>query len=152
MSRKILPKAREMIRSGQMDALSLGKKKYDLYLEPVCRQYALTRNELDVLLCLANNPDFDRAADIVHIRKIAKSHVSLSVTNLEQRGLLTREFDPDDRRTAHLKLTDTAREIAAEGARCQEAFFSRIFEGLSREELDLWRSLLDRVCVNISQM
>ena len=152
MAQNILLQAREMVRSGQLDASQLAKKRYDLMLEPVCRRYDLTRNELDVLLFLANNPDFDRAADIVNIRQISKSHVSLSVGNLEQRELLIREFDPEDRRTAHLKLTDAARAIAAEGADCQEDFFRRIFTGLSREDLALWRSLLERVCDNITNL
>ena len=85
-------------------------------------------------------------------RQIAKSHVSLSVTNLEQRGLLTRGYDPDDRRTAHLQLTDAAREITAEGARLQEQFFGCVFSGLSEEEMALWRSILERVCANISNL
>ena len=106
-----------------------------------------------IVLCLLfNNPGFDRAADIVRIRHIAKSHVSLSVTNLEQRGLLTRVYDPNDRRTAHLQLTDAAREITAEGARLQEQFFGCVFSGLSEEEMALWRSILQRVCANISNL
>ena len=152
MPQNILLRAREVIRSGQLDTVQLARKKYDSMMEPLCRRFALTRNELDVLLFLANNPSFDRAADIVNIRHISKSHVSLSVTNLEQRGLLNRVFDPDDRRTAHLKLTDTAREITGEGVRLQAAFFSRVFAGLSEEEMAFWRSILERVCMNISTM
>ena len=135
-----------------LDNIQQSKKQYTAMLEPLCRQYGLTRNELDVMLFLANNPGFDRAADIVSIRKIAKSHVSLSVGHLEKRGLLVRELEAGDRRTAHLKLTETARPIAEEGQQLQRQFFSRIFSGLSREELELWGTVLEKICKNVESM
>lgn len=152
MADNVMRDAREVIRSGSLDTIQAAKKKYALLLEPVCRRWKLTRNELDVLLFLANNPGFDRAADIVNIRQIAKSHVSLSVGNLEARGLLYREYDPADRRTAHLKLTGDALTIAQEGQSLQQQFFGRIFAGLTPEEVALWRTILEKVCRNIETM
>ena len=152
MAHRIMNRAREVIQSGMMDTLPLAKKKYDALMEPLCRRFELTRNELDVLLFLANNPSFDRAADIVRIRQMTKSHVSLSITNLEQRGLLYRVFDPADRRTAHLKLTDSAEPIVAEGNRIQQTFFGHVFAGLSEEEIAFWRTILDKVCRNIQSL
>lgn len=152
MSQNVLLRARDVIRSGSLDTVQLAKKKYSLLLEPVCRRWELTRNELDVLLFLANNPDFDRAADIVSLRQISKSHVSLSVSNLEQRGLLYREYDPEDRRTAHLKLTEEALAITREGNRIQQDYFNRVFAGLTEEEFALWRAILEKVCRNIQTM
>ena len=86
------------MRFDHFDVTQQVKKKYTLAVEPVCRKWNLTKNELDVLLFLYNNPEFDRAADIVAHRGLTKSHVSLSVSNLEGRGLLTRREDPEDRR------------------------------------------------------
>ena len=65
------------------EAMGLAKKEYSRYLEPVCRHFRLTQNELAVVLFLYNNPGRDRAADIVSCRGIAKSHASLAVSNLE---------------------------------------------------------------------
>ena len=152
MAADIMSRAREVIRSGQLDTIQLAKKRYAQMQEPLCNAYGLTKTELDVLLFLANNPGLDRAADIVRIRQITKSHVSLSVTNLEQRGLLLRVFDPGDRRTAHLKLTEGALPIVREASRIQQEFFGRIFAGLSGEELAFWRTILDKLCRNIQSM
>ena len=152
MSQNILRRAQDVIRSGQLDTIQLAKKRYAQLQEPVCQRYGITKTELDVLLFLANNPGLDRAADIVSIRQITKSHVSLSVSNLEQRGLLYRVFDPEDRRTAHLKLTEAALPIAREGNQIQQDFFDRIFAGLSDEEFAFWRAILDKVCSNIQSM
>lgn len=131
------------------DTLGQARKSYGKTLEPLCKQWNLTRNELDVLLFLHNNPEFDRAADIVSHRGIAKSHVSLSVSMLEHRGFLQRQFAPNDRRTAHLALTPAGLAIAQAGRDLQEGFFRRIFAGISPEELRLWQTLIGKVQKNI---
>ena len=102
--------------SNYFDAMGKAKKEYIRCLEPVCKRFRLTQNELTVLLFLHNNPGLDRAADIVSCRGIAKSHVSLAVSNLEARALLARRFEPADRRTCHLVLTGKGTEIAEAGA------------------------------------
>ena len=152
MAQDIMTRARDVIQSGQLDTIQLAKKRYAQLLDPLCDTWDLNKTEVDILLFLANNPGLDRAADIVRIRQITKSHVSLSVSNLEQRGFVYRTFDPEDRRTAHLKLREEALPVIREGNRIQQEFFSRIFAGLSEEELAFWRSILDRVCRNIQSM
>lgn len=134
------------------DTMGQARKSYGRALEPVCKAWGLTRNELDVLLFLHNNPGFDRAADIVRHRGIAKSHVSLSVSMLEHRGFVRREFTQADRRTAHLLLTQEGLTIARQARQEQERFFHRIFAGLSAQELELWQGLIQKVQNNIETM
>ena len=135
-----------------LDSNQQSKKIYASMLEPICREYGLTRNELDILLFLANNPGFDRAADIVSIRKIAKSHVSLSVNALQTRNLILRQSEAGDRRSAHLKLTENAQPIVQAGQRVQKQFFEQLFEGLSRQELEQWARIQMKICRNIEAM
>lgn len=132
--------------------ISKARKGYSHALEPVCRQWNLTRNALDVLLFLYNQPEYDRAVDIVSRRCIAKSHVSLSVMDLEHRGLLTRHFVEGDRRTAHLKLTDGGVAIARQGRAAQQHYFDALFSGISEAEMEQWRRMIERVFANMEQM
>ena len=134
------------------DIVGMAGKIYNRTLLPVCRKWELTRNAVDVLLFLHNNPHYDRASDIVAHRGMAKSHVSLSVTDLENRGLLLRIFDPADRRTAHLQLTEQGRTIAEEARLLQDEFFSRIHQGVTEEELAFWGQVNRKVCANIEQI
>ena len=134
------------------DILGQSQKVYSKLLEPVCRKWDLTRSEVDVLLFLYNNPQYDRAADIVAHRGIAKSHVSLSVTTLEQRQLLRRNFDPSDRRTAHLALTEAGEKIAMRARGLQEQFFSALYQGVSEEEFAAWKRFTATVYENIRQL
>lgn len=134
------------------DFMSDAKRVYSRYLDPVCRQWGLTRNELDVILFLANNPNYDRAADIVALRGISKSHVSLSVSTLESKGLLVREMDPDDRRTVHLKLKADAYFVAEAGRQAQKRFMDCIHAGITEEEMQIWRGMALRIRNNMRNM
>lgn len=134
------------------DAMSKARKSYARFLEPVCQQWELTRCELDILLFLFNNPTFDRAADIVEHRGIAKSHVSLGVNALVTRGLIARTSPREDRRNTHLTLTDAGRAIASTAHTAQGDFFHRIFADISEEELIFWQKLTLRVCENIDEL
>ena len=138
--------------SGYFDILSQSQKAYGKQLEPVCKKWDLTRSELDVLLFLYNNPGYDRAADIVTRRGMAKSHVSMSVANLADLGLLVRRYSPVDRRTAHLILTEQGERIAAEGKLAQKQFFESLYSGVSPEELALWDRITRKVCENIANL
>ncbi|MBP3683474.1 MAG: MarR family transcriptional regulator [Oscillospiraceae bacterium] len=134
------------------DIMAKAQKGYARLLDPICKKYDLTRNELDVLLFLANNPQFDRAVDIVNNRGLSKSHVSLSISGLEEKGLLIRHNDPADKRTVHLKLTDKAEEIAEAGRLAQKRFFSYLHQGVTQEQIDLMVEFGKKVNENIKNI
>ena len=131
------------------DIFSQSQKAYGRQLEPVCKKWDLTRSEVDVLLFLYNNPQYDRAVDVVMHRGMTKSHVSMSVASLAERGLLERICLPEDRRTIHLRLTEKGQKIAAEAREAQQKFFARLYEGVSREDLEIWNAITCRVHENI---
>lgn len=131
------------------DIMSRAQKGYARLLDPLCRKWDLTRNELDVLLFLANNPDYDRAVDIVNHRGLSKSHVSLSINSLEDRGFLRREEDPYDRRTVHLHLESAAKPVVEAGQMAQKRFFSYLHQGVTQEQIDLMMDFARKVNENI---
>ena len=132
------------------DAMSRAKKEYTRCLEPVCKDFRLTQNELAVVLFLNNNPGLDRAADIVSCRGIAKSHVSLAVSTLEARNMVSRRFDPSDRRACHLVLTEKGMEIAKAGTARQRQFFDALYAGISSEERAQMRAIIGKIMDNIA--
>ena len=134
------------------DTMARAQKGYARLLEPICKKWDLTRNELDVILFLANNPDYDRAVDIVNHRGLAKSHVSMSVTNLERLGFVEKVPDPTDRRTIHLKLTEQAKEITECGCRVQQQFMDYLHQGVTQEQMELMRLFAERVYENVKKI
>lgn len=139
-------------RFNYFDTMARAQKGYARLLEPICKKWDLTRNELDVILFLSNNPSYDRAVDIVNHRGLAKSHVSMSVASLETRGLLERIPDPADRRTVHLHLTEKAKEVAELGVRVQKQFLDYLHQGITEEQLELMRLFAERVYENIKNI
>ena len=131
------------------DILGQSQKLYSKQLEPVCKQWDLTRSEVDVLLFLYNNPQYDRAADIVTKRGMAKSHVSMSVASLADRGLLERLESPEDRRAVRLQLSGEGRTVAADAKKAQMQFFDLLYLDISEEELVIWENITQKVCTNI---
>lgn len=134
------------------ETLAKARKAYDRLLQPVCQKWQLSRNALDTLLFLLNNPELPRAADIVRHRGMAKSHVSQAVTELEARQLLLKRTDERDRRNALLLLTPEGQHIAQEGRSIQEQFFGALFSGMSREDFDHWRKTMNLVAMNIDRI
>ena len=131
------------------DILGQSQKVYSKLLEPVCRKWDLTRSEVDVLLFLYNNPQYDRAADIVVHRGMAKSHVSMSVASLADRGILERLESLEDRRAVRLQLSGEGKAVAVDAQKAQRQFFDLLYLDISEEELVIWEKINQKVCKNI---
>lgn len=121
---------------------------YSSCIESVYKKHGLTHMELDILLFLANNPQFDTASDIVERLKLTKSHVSTSIKSLEQKDLLCKYYAPENHKSMHLSLRDSAAPIIADGRAAQEHFFSILFQGVSDKERKLLQQLFSRIAAN----
>lgn len=129
----------------------LGEHLYAQTLQPVCARHELSYAELSVLLFLANNPSFDTASDISKCRNLAKSHVSTSVRNLEERGMLTREYKNGNRRSVHLCLTPSADQAVADGREAQARFAEILFDGIGEDEKDTLTKIFEKIDENIKK-
>ena len=130
------------------DDMAAMRSLYSAQLDAVGREYGLARVELDILLFLANNPQFDTATDIVERRCISKAHVSQSVKSLEQRGYLERRYAGDNRRTIHLHLLECAQSAVDAGRQARVRCLAALLEGFSEVEKELFRSYLSRISDN----
>ena len=131
------------------DHFILGEQAYTQTIIPVCEQYCLTYAEMTVLLFLANNPAHDTASDISKYRNLAKSHVSVTVRSLEERGLITKEYHGENRRSVHLSLTEQAASIVNAGREAQNRFGELLFEGVTDDEKRIMNEILKKVDRNV---
>lgn len=125
------------------------KTLYAKCIGDVCIKHGITRMELDILLFLANNPCYDTATDIVEVRYLAKSQVSVSIKLLEDRGYLRKEYAKENKKTAHLIVCEDARAVLDDGRAAQERFFAVLFQGFTVEDIAQMRQYTDRVRNNI---
>ena len=132
-----------------IDHYASGEHLYNMMVAPVCEKYGLTHMEFTVAMFLANNTQYDTAAQIVKLRRLTKSHVSVSVRSLLQKGLLTGEYREDNHRTVHLSLTEDTLPIVEEGRLVQEQFFNAIFSGFTEGEKQQMMEFMSRIDENI---
>ena len=125
------------------------RKLYGNLCAPLLERYGLTQLELDIILILANNPEYDTARDIVERRHLAKSHVSVGVDTLAGRGLLERFTREGNRKTIHLHLTGEAAPIIEEGRAAQHRYGQLLFAGFTEEDFRQLMGLMDRVAGNV---
>ena len=130
------------------DDMAAMRSLYSAQLDAVGRECGLARVELDILLFLANNPQFDTATDIVERRCISKAHVSQSVKSLEQRGYLERRYAGDNRRTIHLHLLECAQAAVDAGRQAHARCLAVLLDGFSEVEEEQLRSYLSRISDN----
>ena len=133
------------------DNLFSGQNLYERTVMPVCREWGLTYMEFTVLMFLHNNPRYDTAAQIVKIRRLTKSHVSLSLKGLQERGLVKGEYFPGNQKTLHLSVTEAAKPVIAAGIAAQQEFGSKLARGFTAEELEQFHKLVEKLNENIKQ-
>ena len=91
------------------------KTLYARYVLPVLAAYGVTRTELDILLFLANNPQYDTARDIIEVRRITKSHASISLKSMMESGYLRGDYNEGNRKVVHLSLLPAAMPVVRAG-------------------------------------
>ena len=88
---------------------------YEMKVSGVCEKYQLRQLEYDILMFIYNNPEYNTAADIVRIRKSTKSHVSISLKVLEDRGFIERRVDKDNKKHVTIHLLQLANKVIEDG-------------------------------------
>lgn len=99
---------------------------YSVLCKPLCLRLNLPQTALDILLFLANNPDYTTASDIVEIRRIKANLVSVHVDRLVREGYLERRSMAGDRRKTQLCCTEKATPVIDQGRQLQRVFSERL--------------------------
>ena len=108
-------------------------RTYSDECRPLCHELKLPQTAFDILMFLANNPEYKTARDIVEIRKIKANLVSVNVDKLVNEGYLERKSVEGDRRKVNLICTEKSKEIIQEGQKLQQSFVEKLFEGMDED-------------------
>ena len=124
---------------------------YELLSSRVCDRYGLTQMEYDILMFLHNNPQHNTAAEIVKVRKSTKSHVSISLKNLESKGLVERIQSETNKKHIEIVLLDKAELIVEAGINAQKEFAQDVLSGLTEEEKRMCINVFNKICNNAEE-
>jgi MarR family transcriptional regulator for hemolysin len=128
-----------------------GQNLYERTVIPVCKAYGLTYMEFTVLMFLKNNPQYDTAAQIVKVRRLTKSHVSVSLKGLQERGLVQGFYFPGNQKTLHLQLTEQAIPVVEAGLAAQKEFGNKLIRGFTQEEVNQLQKLTEKLYDNMKR-
>lgn len=100
--------------------------------------------EIDLIHALRHNPGCTQArlAELLHADKAA---IARRTKNLEAKGFLTRQDDPNDRRSQLLFPTEKAEATRSSKAEIESAFYEYLTSQLSETEAETFSALLDRL-------
>ena len=138
-----------------LPAVELTKKfmaAYKAAQKKVCKAWNVPEVSLDILLFLANNPEYTTARDIVEVRSIKANLVSQHVDRMVREGYLCRKEVQGDRRKRDLSLTEKAMPIIEAGRRMQTNFFETLFYGISEEEKRAFFETMDIMSRNMDKI
>lgn len=138
-----------------LPAVELTKKfmaAYKAAQKKVCKAWNVPEVSLDILLFLANNPEYTTARDIVEVRNIKANLVSQHVDRLVREGYLCRNEVQGDRRKRGLSLTEKAAPIVEAGRNMQTDFFDTMFYGVSEGEKRAFFATMEIMSQNMDKI
>ena len=128
----------------------LANTLFEQMISPLRKQYGITLMEYYILCFLLEYPNQNTAADIVKMRNFTKSHVSISVHSLQEKGFLIGEYQDGNRKTIRLKMTEQAMQFTKQARSIKDDFLQILFAGFDNDDMDTFRNYIYRIEENIS--
>ena len=125
---------------------------YSIRCKPICRELGMPQTAFDILMFLANNPDYNTAKDIVELRGLKANLVSVNVDRLVRDGYLDRRDFPGDRRKTFLICTEKAGPVIERGRELQKSFFEDIFQDVDEASRENFHRVMGMMEHNLNQI
>ena len=122
---------------------------YNKTCKSLCQQLNIPQTAFDILMFLANNPEYKSARYIVEVRKLKANLVSVNVDKLVRDGYLERNSVEGDRRKTELLCTKKALPVIEQGKKLQHDFMEKTLTGISCDQRALLTEILDSIEKNL---
>lgn len=125
---------------------------YSEVCKPLCHELNIPQTAFDILMFLANNPEYQTARDIAEIRKIKANLISVNVDRLVKEGYVKRELVDGDRRKTRLLCTEKALLVIEQGRKLQEEFSQMLVIDVPAEQVENFHAVLERMSANLDHL
>lgn len=139
----------------RMEAMLQGgpfKKLLEEQIAELRQKYDMKKAELEILYFLSKCGSHNTSKDIHYQLMMNKGHISQAVDSLCKRHYIIATPDQQDRRYIHYQLSDSAQQIVEEMAKKRLEMDRRIVEGISEEDLEIFRTVSEKIRKNIEKM
>ena len=120
-------------------------------MEEATEKLSITHTEIEIIMFLFNNPDYDTAKDISELRKFPKSCVSKAVDALIKKDYLESFIDISDRRILHLKLKEPSKPVIKLSQKIRTHFLEIICQGIDDREKEELLKILNTISINVKE-
>lgn len=128
------------------------KKLLDEQISGLRQKYGMKKAELEILYFLSRCGDHNTSTDIHYQLMMNRGHISQAVDSLCKKKLICAIPDQEDRRYVHYEIMDSAREMIEEMTQKRESMYRQIFEGVSEDEIKVFREVSMKIRKNIEKM
>ena len=139
----------------RMEAMLQGgpfKKLLEEQIAELSQKYDMKKAELEILYFLSKSGEHNTSTDIHRQLMLNRGHISQAVDNLCRRNYIIAIPDKNDRRYVHYEISDHAKELITEMTSRREAMNQKILEGVSEEELKIYREVSEKIRNNINKL
>lgn len=119
-------------------------ERFSSWENAVVKETDLTLPQTHTLEVLGNNKSL-RMKDLAQKLGVVMGTLSVMIKRLEEMGLVQREENPQDKRSAQIVLTERGQEIYQDHHQLHEAYAQEITSGLSAEETRQLAYLLNKM-------
>lgn len=109
------------------------KIKSQLKDKKIAERFKLSCSELNCLKQYYNEDNLS-VKELAERLNITSGGVTRIVAQLEERGILRRDIDPEDRRGINVTLTETGKNTVSELYRRSIKYYKKMFEGLNDDQ------------------
>lgn len=141
-----------MVQKNMIASLRSFIEAYESYCKPICRELGMPQMAFDILMFLANNPEFFTAKDICRMRGFKENIVSVNVNKLVSDGYLIRKPVEGDRRKVRLRCTEKAWPIVERGLNAQSSFSQAIRKNILPEDMLVFEKCMEIMLENAAEL
>lgn len=127
---------------------------YDLLLQSLGRllaEYGLSKSTLNVLMLLRHGPgEGMQLHDLGELLLVSRANVTGLIDHLEERGLVKRVMDVQDRRVRYARITKKAEALLDEFMPLHYRRMNHLLQDLRCEETEMLLGLLHKVRASIT--
>ncbi len=121
------------------------------YFDEVLEQTELNMMELEVIVHLDLFPENNTFTDIMKSKDYAKSYVSKAISHLVELGYIKKEVSPTNKKVHNLFLLEKGKPMVALYDECVQHFRDHAFEGVSREEYEVFERVIGKISRNLEE-
>lgn len=116
----------------------------------ILKKYDLTPRQSLVLAYLRNHADEKVTQKVLEDKMhLSNPTVTVIIQSMIGKGIIVKEKDTEDRRKYILHVTEKGKNAFRSGHGESRAADDRVYEGLSREDIDYLKSIMRRIMKNL---